>query len=301
MIPLNYHHLYYFHAVAKAGGVSRASRQLLLAQPTVSAQLGEFERAIGRPLFDRVGRGIVLTETGRLVFRYADAIFGLGAEMSDVLRDRPAAGGSAVQVGCVTGTPRALTDSLLRLIFSTSPSSRVTSSEGQWKDLREDLLAYRIDLVLSDIAPMASEKLESRLAGRLAIQWVGSPQLVRAYSGSAARITQAPMILPAAPSRVYSAVLDEFARRGLKPNVIAEVQDVETARRLAVAGIGIAPLNEHTVAQSQPKGALAVMKTSFCAGLREDLYLIWTKRLQPNPAVQRLVKEFRIPRHHRGA
>ena len=204
-------------------------------------------------------------------------------------------------MGCVTGTPRALTDSLLRSIFSASPSSRVTSTEGKWKDLCEDLLAYRIDLVLSDAVPVASEKLESRLAGRLAIQWVGSPQLVRAYSGRAARITQAPLILPAAPSRVYGAVLDEFARRGLKPNVVAEVQDVETARRLAVAGIGIAPLNEHTVAHSQPKGALAVMKTSFCAGLREDLYLIWTKRLQPNPAVQRLVKEFRIPRYRRVA
>ena len=71
---LNYHHLHYFWVVAKEGGVSKAAELLHLAQPTVSRQVTQLEKTIGAKLFDRIGRSLVLTETGQLVFRYADEI-----------------------------------------------------------------------------------------------------------------------------------------------------------------------------------------------------------------------------------
>jgi len=69
---LNYHHLYYFWAVAREGSIRRACEHLQLAQPTVSSQIQKLERSLGEKLFDRVGRGLALTDTGRLVYRYAD-------------------------------------------------------------------------------------------------------------------------------------------------------------------------------------------------------------------------------------
>src|SRR5437762_14046993 len=74
---LNYHHLLYFWAVARYGGVVRASAELRLAQPTISGQVRRLEEVIGERLFDRVGRQLVLTTVGRTVFRYADEIFSL--------------------------------------------------------------------------------------------------------------------------------------------------------------------------------------------------------------------------------
>ena len=71
---LNYHHLFYFWTVAREGGVSKAAEHLRLAQPTVSAQIKQFERALGETLLERQGRRVVLTEAGRIVFRYADDI-----------------------------------------------------------------------------------------------------------------------------------------------------------------------------------------------------------------------------------
>lgn len=86
---LNYHHLLYFWSVARTGSVVRAARELRLAQPTISGQIRLLEESLGEKLFDRVGRNLVLTDTGRIVFRYADEIFSLGRDLLGTLRGRP--------------------------------------------------------------------------------------------------------------------------------------------------------------------------------------------------------------------
>ena len=78
---LNYHHLLYFWTVVQEGGVSSAARKLRLSQPTISAQVRMLERAIGEPLFAKKGRAHVLTDVGRVVYRYADEIFSVGREL----------------------------------------------------------------------------------------------------------------------------------------------------------------------------------------------------------------------------
>ena len=86
---LNYHHLLYFWMVAKRGSIARACEELRLAQPTISGQLRVLEESLGEELFARQGRRLVLTEAGQVVYRYADEIFTLGSELTDVLKGRP--------------------------------------------------------------------------------------------------------------------------------------------------------------------------------------------------------------------
>jgi LysR family transcriptional activator of nhaA len=69
---LNYHHLLYFYTVAREGSVARASEALHLTQPTISAQVRQLERTLGERLFERRGRGLALTEAGRLAYHYAE-------------------------------------------------------------------------------------------------------------------------------------------------------------------------------------------------------------------------------------
>src|SRR5918999_2066386 len=87
---LNYNHLYYFWMVAREGGVVRASEELMVSQPTVSSQLKELEKALGHKLFDRVGRGLVPTDAGRIAFNYANEVFSLGQELLNALEHQPA-------------------------------------------------------------------------------------------------------------------------------------------------------------------------------------------------------------------
>lgn len=85
---LNYHHLHYFWVVAKEGSIVRASAELRLAHPTISAQIHRLEEDLGEKLFTRRGRHLVLTETGHVAFRYADFANGVAAEQDARARPR---------------------------------------------------------------------------------------------------------------------------------------------------------------------------------------------------------------------
>ena len=103
---LNYHHLLYFWMVAREGSITRASEQLLLAQPTLSGQIRALEKAFGAKLFERVGRNLMLTETGRLVYRYADDIFSMGQELLGALKGRPTTRPQRLVIGVADALPK---------------------------------------------------------------------------------------------------------------------------------------------------------------------------------------------------
>ena len=107
---LNYHHLLYFWVVAKEGSIVRASEELHLAHPTISGQIHRLEEVLGEKLLTRRGRNLVLTESGRVAFRYADEIFSLGREFVDTLKGR--ASGKPLRL--VVGVADVLPPSLVR-------------------------------------------------------------------------------------------------------------------------------------------------------------------------------------------
>ena len=89
----NYKHLYYFWVVAKEGGFARAAERLDMAIQTISAQVKALEQELGHQLLKPAGRGVALTEAGQAALRQADAIFQLGEQLEDVVRDAASAPG----------------------------------------------------------------------------------------------------------------------------------------------------------------------------------------------------------------
>ena len=72
MAWLNYHHLLYFWQVAKEGSIARASAVLHLTPSTISLQVRQLEEQLGQQLFARVGKRLVLTESGQIAYRHAE-------------------------------------------------------------------------------------------------------------------------------------------------------------------------------------------------------------------------------------
>ena len=89
MIPFNYHHLYYFYVIAQEGSITKASKQLRLAQPTLSTQLKQFEVFLDVKLFDREKRKLTLSEEGQRFLSYAKMIFDIGQELKDRIGHLP--------------------------------------------------------------------------------------------------------------------------------------------------------------------------------------------------------------------
>jgi LysR family transcriptional regulator, transcriptional activator of nhaA len=110
---INLKHLRYFAEVARRGSVSAAARALFVTPQTISGQLQELEQSVGQPLFDRVGKRLILTTAGDTALDYANMIFALGDELGAVLRSKARARRVALRVGITDSVPKLLTVSTL--------------------------------------------------------------------------------------------------------------------------------------------------------------------------------------------
>ena len=133
-----------------------AAEQLHLAQPTLSSQIKKLEKSLGSELFDRVGRSMVLTETGQTVYRYADEIFSLGRELTDTLQGRPAPQRLRLAVGVPDVLPKLVVYQLLKPALAMNEQVQFAVYEGKLNDLLGDLALHRLDIVLAD-SPITPE------------------------------------------------------------------------------------------------------------------------------------------------
>src|SRR5262249_22409121 len=131
MTWLNYHHLLYFWMVVREGTIARACARLHLTQPTISGQLRVLEKALAARLFDRPGRTLVLTDIGRVVYRYADEIFSLGRELQDTLKGRPAGRPLRLVVGVADTLPKIIVYQLLEPALRLPEPVQVICDQGK--------------------------------------------------------------------------------------------------------------------------------------------------------------------------
>lgn len=292
MIPLNYHHLYYFYVIAKEGSITKARSKLLLAQPTLSAQLKQLERSLGKELFVRRGRRLLLTQEGRRALDFAESIFELGRELQSSLRAEPVKGQTHLRLAAIRGFSRAYLHSFAMAALRFG-AGRIFIEEDAGDDLLSGLSDHQYDIVLTDERPVATEeRFTSRLVGSVPIVLAAVPTLARRVTRPQ-HLDQAPLILPRPQARVARYFNDWFAMHRVKPHVVAEVADAELARRLAISGMGIAPINEHTLAVSPPLGALRRLKLSF-GPIRQNLFLITRRSKWMNPIAKQMMEEFRF-------
>ena len=106
MTEINYHHLRYFWAVAHDGNLTRAAERLHVSQSAVSVQIKKLEEHLGHDLFERRGRGLVLTEAGSIALEYADTVFRLGDELLGTLGDRGEVARRVLRVGAMATLSR---------------------------------------------------------------------------------------------------------------------------------------------------------------------------------------------------
>src|SRR5437868_4016113 len=82
---LNLHHLRIFRTLAEEGSFTRAAEVLFISQPAVSREVRSLEQALGIALVDRVGRGMVLTEAGKLLAELSAQLFGLERDIEETM------------------------------------------------------------------------------------------------------------------------------------------------------------------------------------------------------------------------
>ena len=284
---MNFKHLYYFWVTARAGGIMRAGEQLHTTPQTLSGQIKLLEDWLGRKLFRKSGRGLELTEHGRLALGYADQIFSLGSELESSLRQvRGAARRLDFRVGVADSLSKSIAYRLLEPAFSIDEPVKMLCSEGSFDDLLAQLALHRLDLVIAD-EPMprrVSVKAYSHALGSSVMSFFAAPGLMSRIAGQfPACLDGVPMLVPSATASVRLQLEGWFARHQIAPVVVGEFDDAALMKAFGREGQGVfmAPrvLEIETCAQ------FGVKVIGHTAELVEEFYAISIERRISHPCV----------------
>ena len=244
MRHLNYNHLHYFWVVANEGSIARAAEILHLTPQTISGQLKLLDEVVGEPLFQRAGRGITLTDMGRIVKQYADDIFQVGAELSQLVRNREPHMQSVLNVGMVSSLAKLIGYRVLEPALSSLEPVKLVCSEASLEQLLADLAVHRLDMVISDrpIPVGMNVKAYNHRMGESPIALFCAKEAVSRYKrGFPASLDGAPFLLPLHSSALRRSLDEWFERANVRPNIIAEIGDSALLKAFGEAGAGIFP------------------------------------------------------------
>lgn len=289
---LNYHHLRYFWTAAKEGSVKQAAAKLHVSQPSVSEQIRELEDALGEKLFRREGRGLALTDAGRVAYGYADDIFALGQELVNAIKQRPTAKALSLHVGVADSFPKLMTNEILKPVFALPQSMHVICREGKLEDLLAQLEAHRLDIVLADEPATSATRFKAfnhplgdsgttfcaakALASRLRRQFPKS-------------LHDAPALLPSENTALRRALEGWFRRLEIRPRVVAEFEDLALMKVMAAEGRGFIAVPSVAAEDAlQHYGFQAVGVAEEC---RVQFHAITAERRMAHPGVAAITNQ----------
>ncbi|MCS7470067.1 transcriptional activator NhaR [Stieleria sp. ICT_E10.1] len=283
---LNYHHLLYFWMVAKEGGITAAAELLHLSQPTLSTQIQKLEKSMGVKLFDRKGRSMLLTDTGQVVFRYADEIFHLGREMTDVIRGRPSNDALRLVVGVPDVLPKLMVYRILRSALEMEHRVKLVVYEGKLKDLLSELALHRLDVVLADspLTPGVNVRAFNHLLGQCDVTVFGTATLANKYKEKfPVSLNGAPMLLPTQNTTLRRALEQWFDEMDLRPEVVHEFEDSALSKVFGQAGEGMIVVPTAVAAEVGHQYSLEPI--GRISEITERFYAISVERRLKHPAI----------------
>ena len=286
MRHLNYNHLLYFYTVAREGSVARAAKVLHLTPQTVSGQIKLLEDVIGEPLFLRVGRGLTLSDTGRVVQTYADEIFSVGTALAQRLQSTATETTRELRVGIVDSFPKLLACKLLGVSLGTDAPAKLACSEGKLESLLADLSVHKLDLVLSDrvvpnelnVRAYNHELGSSNMAFFAPQGW--SPDMTSDFPQCLSKV---PVLMPDSSSALRRNLDHWFDEMEILPKVVAEFDDSALMKTFGEAGLGA--FSAPSVIADDVMRCFNVRQIGIVEGVTESFTAISPQRRLRHPSV----------------
>ena len=263
MRHLNYNHLLYFWTVAREGTVAKAAESLNLTPQTISGQLKMLEDTIGEPLFKRVGRGLVITEMGRVVEQYADEIFSLGSELTQRVKSKQPGTPTTFNVGVVASIPKLIAYKILEPALQLSEPIKIVCMENDLDSLLGDLAVHKLEALI--------EKHEGAFPDFL---------------------DEAPLLLPINDHMVRRSMDDWFDKQEINPRVVAEFADSALLKAFGEGGIGFFPAP--TAMKHQVETMYNVKSVGEITNVSERFFVISPERKLKHPAVVAITEAARF-------
>lgn len=292
--PFNYKHLHYFWVVAQEGSITQAADRLDVASQTISGQIKLLEKNLGHALFAPKGRGLTLTEAGRVAQSFADRIFLLGEQLAEAMSEPGLDATVRLNVGTTDSLPKLVAYELLEPLLSAETSVRLQCHEGEFEELLAELALHQLDVVLADRPMPASNGLRvfSHPIGDSAIGLFGKQALLDQYQeGFPQSLNRAPMLLPSRHTALRARIDAWLQTESIKPKILGEFEDSALLATFAGTGLGLFPAVLVSTADLRAQYGAELL--AEIPGIREQVFAITNEQRIQHPLVNAMLSNGR--------
>ncbi len=252
-----------FRAVAKANSFSRAAESLHLTQPAVSAQIVALEESLKVKLFDRFGKKISLSESGRIALKAAEEILDRVAHLQTELADLRELRAGRVTIGASQVVGVYLLPELLAHFRAEYPGIDVDVRVETARRVIEMLVAGDLDVALvGEGSPIRDERIAVKPVLRDELLLIVPANHVFAQMRSVAPdgLRQMPFVLPRRDSASAESLMEQLAVAGIAPESVMELGNIGAVKRAVEAGLGISIVSRIAVTHELEDGRLKAVK-----------------------------------------
>ncbi|MDQ0243714.1 DNA-binding transcriptional LysR family regulator [Bacillus fengqiuensis] len=250
-----------FQTAAEELNFTRTAEILCFAQSSITAQIKSLEEELGVPLFERLGKRVILSESGHRLKLYADRILSLAEEAKVTVGGNVEPSGTlticASETQCTYRLP-----SLLHQFQTRFPKVQLVFRPGIAEaDLGGLLAKGLIDAVLISMIPITSDNLIVELLVPEPIVIVSHPDHFLAHKPEVKPLDLNGQPLLVTEECDYRRIFEEsLTEAGAQPLSKLELGDVEAIKKCVIAGMGIAALPKIAVETEVAQGSMAVLK-----------------------------------------
>ena len=272
-----------FVAVAEARSFSRAARTLHFTQPTVSRQIARLEKELGATLFERYGRHVECTVTGRLLLPLAQAIVSRTEDAIALVREQAGIGSQAVRFGAVGNVTALLLTPVLGSFLAAYPTVDLDLTEKDDAELEEAVVSGELDCAV--MTPWGSSRTATQhlITEEILLVVPRNHRLARLKAVPLSDLAGESILLPRATMNAGNVVADALRREGFEPKFSYRANYPELIKALVRRGFGVAPMPKMLLSQETLEGLVAL---AFEERLYRDLNIVYP-RDRPLPAAAR--------------
>jgi DNA-binding transcriptional LysR family regulator len=274
-----------FEAVARRSSYTRAAEELHLSQPAVSMQVRQLEDQVGMPLFERIGKGIGLTEAGREIYHYSRSINRALAEMDDVVQSLKGVSRGRLSIA-VASTINYFAPRVLAEFHRRYPGIHLTLDVTNRERIVRQLESNQVDMVLMGTPPGDVDvAAEPFMANPLVVIAPPDHPLAGERDIPLARLSSEVFVMREPGSGTRQSLERFLSESGTLIRHGMQMTRNEAIKQAVRSGLGLSVVSAHTIELELETGRLVTLDVQGFP-LPRDWYLVYRRGRRLSPAAK---------------
>jgi DNA-binding transcriptional LysR family regulator len=287
---MTFHQLEIFDAVVEHLSITEAARRIRISQPSVSKQLRFLERECGFKLYTKLGRGIKITDEGRLLQKAAKPILKQMAELRGTFLNRVTdARASTLRVGSAPSPAAFFLPGVLKSFVSLHPNVHPTLRTGYPDAIKAMVLNGEVDVAVTTIAPAHPEIIEEPIASEEIIAVVSANHAL----ASKKRLTESELAKAPFIMNTEGRITEEIKKLGLHLNVVMWCESIDLIKTAVQAGLGVGLFYRGSAEAGLRQGYFKALEIPRLKNIKIACYVAYRRGLRLTPVLSSLLSLLR--------